>query len=182
MEIRPLRAGDTDALRTMSLETTQQRKRLQSERFVIQLVCCQYYLDSEPDHCFVALEGGRAAGAILCAPSFADYMRRFGERVYPRCKPYGFNAGATARQLLLLHKRFAGRYPAHCQCLWPGDRQDLAGPLFHALFAHLESLECRGVCAFPGKKQLSLQGSLEALGFAHLALDGNVRTMGKELF
>jgi hypothetical protein len=182
MEIRPLRAGDTDALRALCLETTPQRKRLQSERFVIQLVRCQYYLDSEPTHCFVALEEGRAAGAILCAPSFADYMRRFGERVYPRCKPYGYNAGALARQHILLHKGFAGRYPAHCQCLWPEGRQDLAPPLFGALRAHLEALECRGVCAFPGNKQTALTVALEGLGFECLRAGGVVRVMGKELF
>jgi hypothetical protein len=182
MEIRPLRAGDTDALRALSLETTPQRKRLQSERFIIQLVRCQYYLDSEPDHCFVALEDGRPAGALLCAPGFVDYMRRFNERVYPRCKPYGYTAGALARQCMFLHKRFAGNYPAHCQCLWPDGRQDLAQPLFEALFAHLEAIECRGVCAFPGKKQYDLQDALEGLGFAYLGVSGNVQIMGKELF
>ena len=112
MEIRPLRAGDTDALRALSLETTSLRKRLQSERFIIQLVYCQYYLDSEPDHCFVALEDGRPAGALLCAPGFIDYMRLFNERVYPRCKPYGYTAGALARQCMFLHKRFADQVRA----------------------------------------------------------------------
>jgi len=182
MEIRPLRAGDTDALRALSLETTPLRKRLQSERFVIQLICCQYYLDSEPDHCFVAAEEGRAVGALLCASNFGDYMRRFTERIYPRCKPYGYGAQSLARQCVYTHKRFAGRYPAHCQCLWPDGRQDLAAPLFEALFAHLEALECRGICVFPGKKQAALQDSLEGLGFTYLDASGIQRVMGKELF
>ena len=182
MEIRPLRAGDTGALRALCLDTTPMRKRLQSERFVIQLVCCQYYLDSEPDHCFVALEDGRVVGALLCAPNFADYMRRINERVYPRCKPYGYGAGMTARQCVYQHKRIAGRYPAHCRCLWPDSRQDLAQPLLEALFAQLDALDCRGVCAFPGRKQHALADALEALGFAYLGNGGDVQIMGKELF
>lgn len=182
MEIRPVRAGDTDALRALSLDTAPQRKRLQSERFVIQLIRCQYYLDSEPEHCFAALEDGRPAGALLCAPSFIDYMRRFSERVYPKCQPYGYSAGAAARQCMYLHKRIAGLYPAHCQCLWPDGRQDLAPPLFEALRTHLEALDCRGMCAFPGKKQYALQDALEALGFAYLGPNGSVQVMGKELF
>ncbi|MCL2494498.1 MAG: hypothetical protein FWE98_02430 [Oscillospiraceae bacterium] len=199
MEIRPIRASDEEALRALCLGTTPLRRREQSERFVIWQSFGQYYLDCEASHCFLALEettpgpskettpgpskeGNRAVGAILCAPDYADYMRRFTERVSPKAKPYGYLAMATARQTSLLHQKFAGRYPGHMQCLWPASRPDLARPLFEALAAHLEAIECRGVCAFPDKKQRALWESLQGLGFAVLGKSGNSLIMGKELF
>ena len=183
MTIRPIRASDEDALRALCLDTTPLRRREQSERFVIWQVYGQYYLDCEAAHCFVALEEDKPVGAVLCAPAYADYMRRFMERVYPKCKPYGYLASATARQTSMLHKRLGGNYPAHMHCLWPEARQDLARPLFEALATHLEALECRGVCTFPNlRRQPALWESLAALGFDVLGKSSQTLLMGKELF
>ncbi|MDR2687941.1 MAG: hypothetical protein LBB75_09315 [Oscillospiraceae bacterium] len=182
MDIRPIRPSDEPALRALCLETTPLRRREQSERFVIWTAFGQYYLDCEAANSFIAEEGGAPAGAVLCAPDYADYLRRFTDRVYPKCKPYGYLAGATARQTSLLHQKFAGRYPGHMQCLWPAARPDLAQPLFEALAARLEALECRGVCVFPSRKQQALWQSLQALGFGVLGKSGQILIMGKELF
>ena len=182
MEIRPIRASDEAVLCALCLETTPLRRREHSERFVIWQAFGQYYLDCEAAHCLAAVEDGKVTGAILCAPNYADYSRRFMERVYPKCKPYGYFATATARQTSLLHQKYAGRYPAHMQCLWPVARPDLAEALFEALRAHLEALECRGVCAFPNQKQAPLWEFLQSQGFAMLGKSGRVLTMGAELF
>jgi len=182
MEIRPIRPSDETALRELCLATTPLRRREASERFVIWQAFGQYYMDCEAAHCFIAIEDEQPVGAVLCAPDYADYMRRFTERVYPKCKPYGYMLTATARQTALLHQKLAGRYPAHMQCLWPNPRQDLARPLFDALAAHLEALECRGVCAFPGKKQAALWETLSAMGFDLFSKSGQMLVMGKELF
>jgi len=183
MTIRPLRAADAEPLRALCLAATPLRRREQSERFVIWQVYGQYYLDCEAAHCFIALEDDAAAGAILCAPDYADYARRFTERIYPKCRAYGYLATATARQTLLLHKRLGGHFPAHIQCLLPESRQDLAQPLFEALAAHLEALECRGVCAFPDRRrQPALCDTLSALGFAALGKSAQTLLMAKELY
>ena len=183
MTIRPLRANDAEALRALCLATTPLRRREQSERFVIWQTYGQYYIDCEVTHCFIAEAEGNMIGAILCAPDFADYTRRFMERVFPKCKPYGYIASAWARQCALLHKRLAGRYPAHMHCLWPEARQDLARPLFEALAAHLEALDCRGVCAFPDRKKQPAQcNTLVDLGFGVLGKSAQTLLMGKELF
>jgi len=183
MIIRPIRPSDEAALRALCLETTPLRRREQSERFVIWQAYGQYYLDCEAANSFIAEEEGKPVGAILCAPDYADYSRRFNERVLPKCKPYGYMAMATARETSIMHQKVAGRYPAHFQCLWPAARQDLAQALFEALAARLETLECRGVCAFPDrKKQQGLWQSLQAMGFAVLGKSGRMVIMGKELF
>ena len=189
MDIRPIRPSDEAALRALCLESTPLRRREQSERFIIWTAFGQYYLDCEAANSFIALEEdtaaghGGAVGAILCGPDYADYMRRFMERVFPKCKPYGYLAGATARETSLLHQKIAGRYPGHMQCLWPAARQDLARPLMEALAARLEAIECRGVCVFPDrKKQTALWQSLQELGFDMLGKSGRSLIMGKELF
>jgi len=183
MTIRLIRASDEEALRALCLSTTPLRRREQSERFVIWQVYGQYYLDCEAAHCFAALEENKLIGAVLCAPDYALYMRRFTERVYPKCQPYGYLAAANARQTALLHKRLGGQYPAHAHFLLPESRQDPASPLFETLAAHLEALECRGVCAFPHqRRQPALCGSLASLGFAALGKSSQTLLMGKELF
>jgi len=182
MTIRPIRPSDEAALRALCLDTTPLRRREQSERLVIWQTYGQYYLDCEAAHCFVAIENDAIIAAVLCAPDYVDYMRRFTERVYPKCKAYGYMAAATARQTALLHKKIAGRYPAHGHWLLPASRPDLARPLFEALAAHLEALECRGVCVFPSRKQTDLWESMQALGFQALGRDGRMLIMGKELF
>jgi len=183
MTIRPIRPSDEAALRALCLDTTPLHRREQSERFVIWQTYGQYYLDCEAANSFIALEEDQPVGAILCAPNYADYVRRFMEQIYPKCKPYGYIANAWARQYALLHKRLAGRYPAHMHCLLPEARQDLAQPLFEALAAHLEALECRGICAFPDmRKQPALYASLDTLGFDALGKSAKTLLMGKELF
>ena len=192
--VRPIRAGDEEALRALCLETTPLRRREQSERFVVWQAYGQYYLSCEAAHCFIAeettpacghpsKEGNVPAAAVLCAPNYADYTRRFMERVYQKCRAYGYVATAMSRQYLLLHQKLAGRYPAHLHFLLPPARQDLAQPLFEALAAHLESLECRGVCAFPDqRKQPALYETLDALGFEFLGRSSRILLMGKELY
>ena len=182
MEIRPIRPSDEAALRALCLDTTPLRRREQSERFIIWQAYGQYYLDCEAANSFIAEEEGKPVGAILCAPDYADYMRRFMERVVPKCKPYGYLAQGTVRETSLLHQKLAGNYPAHMQCLWPAARPDLAAPLFDALSARLEALECRGVCAFPNRKQTALWQALQGLGFDVLGKSGRSLIMGKELF
>ncbi|MCL2299338.1 MAG: hypothetical protein FWC27_04235 [Firmicutes bacterium] len=183
MTIRPLRPSDEAALRGLCLATTPLHRREQSERFVIWQAYGQYYLDCEAANCFVAEEEGNAAAALLCAPNYADYMRRFTERIYPKCRNYGYLASASARQYALLHKRLGGQYPAHMHWLLPEARQDLARPLFETLAARLEALECRGVCAFPHqRKQPALCETLSSLGFGTLGKSSQILLMGKELF
>lgn len=183
MDVRSIRATDEAALRALTLKLTPLRVRTQAERFVVWQTYGQYYLDCEAEHSLLAAQQDAIAGALMCAPSYTHYMRRFMEQIYPKCQSYGYNAKAAARQTTLLHKKIAGYYPAHLHCLWPESRQDIAGPLFDVLLPHLESIECRGICAFPDKKkQPALCETLDALGFKVREKVGSTLLMGKELF
>ena len=181
LTIRPLVPGDEPALRRLCLETTPLRARQEVERFVILQTFCMYYLERELSHCFAAEEeGGELRAALLCAPDFTAYERRFVQSVQPKFAPYGMHATANARQVALLHRNAAGQYPAHCV---PMFSEGLPGAaittLFEAMQTHLEGLGCRGVCAFTAKKQYALRETLENLGFEAISRRNGIDTLGK---
>jgi hypothetical protein len=177
--IRPLAPGDGAALRRLCLATTPLRTRREVERFVVLQTYCTYYLERALAHCFVAEQDGALRAALLCAPDFAAYERRFAEGALQKCGAYGFAAAASARQVGLLHRAAAGQYPAHCVPFLPVDTLHAAAPLFAALQTHLEAADCRGVCAFPAKKQCELRIALGDLGFEPLGHRNGFDLLGK---
>lgn len=180
LTVRPLVPGDERALRRLCLETTPLRARREVERFVILQTYCMYYLERELTHCFAAEEGGELRAALLCAPDFAAYERRFLQNVQPKFTPYGMGAAANARQVALLHRSAAGQYPAHCVPMFSeGLPGEAIAALFEALRAHLEGLGCRGVCAFTAKNQYALREALELLGFEPVSRKNGMDTLGK---
>ncbi|MDR1927753.1 MAG: hypothetical protein LBQ33_03835 [Oscillospiraceae bacterium] len=180
MTIRPLRSSDAGALRGLCLAKTPLRKRSEVERLLIGLIYCDYYLDYELAHSFAALAQGELAGAVLCAPDYAAYARRVQTKLLPKCRGYGLSALASAKRVSLLHQGVAGQYPAHCQ-LFLADG-NAAGALLEAAQAHLDALGCRGVCAFPDKREKELRQGFAAQGFALIAKKSAALIYGKELF
>ncbi len=179
LTVRPLAPADAAALRRLCLETTPLRTRTEVERFVVLQTYCTYYLERELSHCFAAELNGELRAALLCAPDFAAYERRFTQSVQSKCMPYGITAAANARQVAILHRCAAGEYPAHCVLMLPPDFLEAVPPLFAALQEHLEPLGGRGVCTFQAKKQRNLRAALEGVGFEFVCRKNATNILGK---
>ena len=89
MVIRSLLFGDEDALAALCLACSPLRTRTLVERTVITQAYAKYYLDCELATCLVLEDDGVLQGALLCAPEYRDYARRFTQRYFPKLAQYG---------------------------------------------------------------------------------------------
>lgn len=74
---------------------------------------CNYYIDNEPENCFVLTDDDdNAVGYILCAEDYSAYSRKFA----PYFKTVRKNAGICLAEVIAEHfvlKVFSEKYPAH---------------------------------------------------------------------
>lgn len=126
---------------SLPIETEKQRKFLE-------LMFNDYYTETEPDCCFVAVnEQDEAVGYILCARDFDTYEKNFNNFYLPEIKELGLNFYIMAKSEMLVHKILKKKYPAHlhidildvCQGQGVGTR------LVNALSEHLSATGTHGL-------------------------------------
>ena len=100
---------------------------------------CNYYIEQEPENCFVASDEGAVIGYILCTRDTVSWSGSFLEKYVPDyeespLKP--FYQGIMAAPL-----RYAGQYPAHLHIdiLPDYQRMGVGFKLMDALTAHLKA-------------------------------------------
>lgn len=78
MHIRPYKETDKINLRLICIETAgASDKPEQEQRFILKLYC-DYYIEQEPQNCFVlADDNDEAVGYILCSENFKRYRKNF---------------------------------------------------------------------------------------------------------
>ncbi len=144
--VRPYRAEDHDQVQGVCVGASddpmfqsEQMKKLMLTAF------CDYYIEQEPENCFVAAEGDRVAGYILCAENSKQWAEDFTRLYVPDLENNPakvFFDGIMASPL-----KYADTYPAHLHIdLLPKyQRQGLGTRLMDALIAHLKEKGIPGV-------------------------------------
>lgn len=145
-------------------------------------VFCRYYVEQEPQHCFVAAdEQDEAVGYILCAADFPAWEEVF-TRLYLK-KTRNPITKAMGKGTIEGLRPFSKEYPAHLHIdlMERCQRQGLGTRLMDTLLAHLRE---RGV---PGVV-LSVEAGNEKgirfyqkYGFQELGRDKRQITLGKKL-
>lgn len=113
---------------------------------------CDYYIEREGEHCFVAVdENDKAQGYIFCAPDYCRYKRDFKEYI-ARVGKSGFSRQAMAWGECFAAGLFRRRYPAHLHIdLNPGYQRMGAGTaMMDALVGHLRELGVPSVMLIVG--------------------------------
>jgi len=109
-------------------------------------VFCHYYLDLEPENCFVAVdEQDEAVGYILCAIDFYDWEHRFDELYMKKSEnPVTKMMGQATVDIL---RPFAVEYPAHLHIDIHPDYQKkgLGTRLMDTLKNHLINIGVKGL-------------------------------------
>ncbi|MBR5498308.1 MAG: GNAT family N-acetyltransferase [Clostridia bacterium] len=78
MRIRPYEEKDKENVRHVCLVTAGCTEKPEEEKQFILSLYCDYYIEKEPENCFVVSDDDdNAVGYIMCAESFADYRRNF---------------------------------------------------------------------------------------------------------
>ena len=173
--VRPYTEADRDAVHLICMATAEHRVRSETRRLFLLRTTCDYYLDTEPENCFVAektLDDGtqRVVGYIVCAADCETYARRVQDRIMPKLKEYSKMYARIARADVLTYCQFAMFFPANLRlAVLPEDRGKGVGTaLVEALTAHLQSRRSKGVVVILNKKNNAARTFFSHRGFSAL--------------
>lgn len=145
-QVRPYCSGDHDQVQGICLSLADdpafQSKRMQQ---LLLNAFCNYYIEQEPQNCFVGVDGDRVAGYIVCAENTKKWAKEFPGLYVPDWDENPmrmFYEGCMASPL-----KYADCYPAHLHIdLLPRyQRQGLGTRLMDMLIAHLKQRGVPGV-------------------------------------
>lgn len=180
--VRAYRGQDREAVRQVCIATAaapfQQRKELQP---LLLTAFCDYYIEREPQNCFVAADAqDRAVGYILCAENADAWAKTFRAE-------YLANAPQEAvpffEALLGTPLEFAQEYPAHLHIdiLPEYQRMGLGALLMDALAAHLRRKGVPGLMLGVGADNEGARRFYQRYGFSVLQARPNETVMGLRL-
>lgn len=186
--VRHYTEADREAVRGICVKTAQQRVRSESRRLFVLKTGCDYYLDCEPENCFVAVEADedgaeQIVGYILCAADCETYARRYLEKYIPKLKEYSKLNARVARADVMVVGQFAAFFPAHLRlAVLPQARESEAGEmLVRALVEHLTAQRSKGVVVILNKKNTEAGNFFEQCGFSFLRRISNCMAYGMDL-
>lgn len=144
---------------------------------------CNYYIEHEPDNCFVIDDDGRAVGYIICAENFDRFEKIFNTEYLPRSDDYGEGRYEWASTAYIQQKRFKNEYPAHfhIDILPEYQRMGMGGKLVETLCEHLTQKGVRGVCLTCGPRNERAMNFYKKYDFTLLSLDHDDACFGKKL-
>ena len=174
--VRPYTERDREEVRGICESSSAHRVRTEQRRLYLRKMQCDYYLDCEPEHCFVASDGEKLVGCILCAVDCEQFARRYMDRYYPKIKEYSKLQAFLARGEVLHYGEHANFFPAHFRLFVLPDcrRQGVGTALTERLRAHLCDLHIKGMIAFAPRKSVSSVSFAEKCGFSRLRDKGEV--------
>lgn len=149
---------------------------------VLWTVFCHYYIEQEPQNCFVAVnDQDEAVGYVLCAVDFATWEKNFTELYVKKSKnPVTKMLGKGTINGL---RAFAGQYPAHLHIDIDENyqRQGLGTKLIDALRTHLVEMNVPGLMLSVGSDNENGQKFYQKYGFTVLEKRKQEILMGMKL-
>lgn len=144
---------------------------------------CDYYIEQEGKHCFVAVdENDKAQGYIFCAPSYSVYKKGFKEYI-GRAGKSGFSKQVTAWGECFVTGLFRRHYPAHLHIdMNPGYQRMGAGTaMMNALIGHLRELGIPSVMLIVGANNEKGVNFYTKYGFHRCRRFGSELVMGLDI-
>ena len=138
---------------------------------------CDYYIENEPQNCFVLDADGYAVGYIICTENYDEYKKIFDEKYLPLTEKFGKENYEWAKTSTLLQEKYKEDYPAHLHIdiLPEYQRQGWGGKLIDALSEHLKAKGVRGVMLTTGSDNEKGCGFYRKYGFTEVDLiDGEI--------
>jgi len=148
MTIRKYQAKDYDYVIAVFLGCKEPPEEIDEGRMPALLTFCLYYIEQEPNNCFVAVDDeDKPVGYVICAQNYKVYKRRYNKIYVPRLRKYGLKRSFMGRATTFTHKLFSKQYPAHLHMDVLGDyqRMGLGTALVDALCEHLKAQGVKGL-------------------------------------
>lgn len=144
---------------------------------------CEYYIEQEPENCFVLDNDGKAVGYIICAEDYDKFKAKFDAEYFPRSLHLGEDRISWAKTAYLLHEKFKEDYPAHLHIdILPAyQRGGFGGKLVAALSEHLAAKGIKGVMLTTGTANTTANNFYKKYGFEELEIYDTDIAFGKKL-
>lgn len=146
--IRPYAQRDKERVRQICLKNADCLYAPEDTKKYILLMYCDYYIEQEPENCFVAVDDNdNAVGYIICAQDYGKYAKTFREKYLPQADAISSRRFVEARLDLLSHSMFQSVYPAHFHIDIDEEYQHkgLGSLLISALRMHLKARNIGGM-------------------------------------
>ena len=171
MRIRPYEEKDKQNVRFVCLNSEGPCDLLPDTQTFILITYCDYYIEQEPQNCFVlADEEDRAVGYILCAEDFDEFFGRFTQVSVERFSPEDTKSRMEAIHSVDLQKKHKAVYPAHMHIdiLPEYQRSGFGSMLVDTLKRHLKKKGISGLMLTVGKENAVGQRFYKKYGFTLL--------------
>ena len=144
---------------------------------------CDYYIEHEPENCFVLEDKDKVVGYIICAENFDRFKKIFDSEYLPRSDSYGDDRYEWASTAYNVPERFKEEYPAHfhINILPEYQRMGLGGKLIDTLCDHLAKKGVCGVCLTCGPRNKRAMGFYRKYNFTLLSIDYDDACFGKKI-
>lgn len=169
--IRPYQAKDKERVRQICLKNADCQYSPDDTKKYILLMYCDYYIEQEPDNCFVAVDANdNAVGYIICAENYEKYAKTFRELYLPQADRISLKRFVDARLDLLSHSMFKNAYPAHFHIDIDEDyqRRGIGSLLITALKLQLKKKKLNGMMLVCGADNQQAINFYEKNGFKTL--------------
>lgn len=185
--IRPYRKSDFRYVQDICLENSRYAaEQTPANRALLCAMSCDYYLDEEPQFCFVAAdEDDVPIGCILCAADFANFHEVYTEQYLPFVRRLSsteyFRCAAEVKAGE--HNARLG-YTAHMQIavLPEFQRRGVGTELLHALLDKLHEMFVEGVYVVVGSKNDDAKQFFAKEGFDDIDYITGSVLFGKKLY
>ncbi len=171
VEVRKYESKDKDGVRFACLNSEGGGMSDELCEFILHIFC-DYYVEKEPENCFVLSDDGKAVGYVICAESFKEFKPVFDAEYAPQIAHMGEDRIKWAEEAYLLHEKHCEKYPAHLHIdiLPEYQRSGWGGKLIKALFEHLKNKGVNGVMLTTGTGNETANGFYKKYGFKELEI------------
>lgn len=182
MLIRKYENKDFDGVRFACLNSEGTEPDAVMSEFILHTFC-DYYIEKEPENCFVLDDAGKAVGYIICTQDYDRYKAVFDKEYLPLTAHLGEENYKRAKESTILQNKYNADYPAHLHIdiLPEHHRQGWGGKLLKTLSEHLASKGIKGVMLTTGTCNTNACSFYKKYGFTELEIQGDDIAFGMKL-
>ena len=187
MKIRPYDKKDFRYVQDVCMATSKYAQDdTPSNRAILTTMYCDYYLDNQPDYCFVAVDDNDLPiGYVLCVVDLDEYQERMQQEYLPLVRKV--SSGDYFH--FIAETKVAERYVRqgytahmHVNVLEEYQRQGLGTQLVTALENKLKEMFVEGAYLICGQKNAVARAFYEKLGYEDIDYLAGAVVYGKKFF
>lgn len=171
MRIRKYENKDKEDVRYICLNCDEPFDGPESARVFFLSLFCDYYIEREPDNCFVVVDDADVAvGYIICTENYTKFKSVFLEDYSLRIDEKDTKGRKAAREAIEAYEIFCDDYPAHfhIDILPDYQRMGLGHKLMGTLVEHLKGKNVKGIMLSVWNRNKKGIAFYEKYGFAYL--------------